>query len=345
MPSFEAVTDGRAFDELDPADPETIRYSCEDSDKALRLYYLFNGWFDKYLPRHRWIVENIESPTSVYLGMMKYNGVPVDTELMRSGRRRLTGRWSVSVRRSPSSSAMWISAATAARTLSRSTCSRICGLPVMRTTESNRAAADDAVMIQLKEWCDKNRPELSRISLNLCRNTASGTRSHRHISRATANTSIPVTGRIHPNFYSLSTDTGRFSCSRPNLQNAPRKTNDPIGVRNFIKAPEGHLIVSCDYSQIELRVGAFYCRDKTMMDTYKSGGDIHAATTSVIFNPSPMSRRRTRIPRITRNTARSPRTSTSARSTACSRADSRRPSSSRRGLINPSRSVKRSSET
>jgi DNA polymerase-1 len=63
MPSFEDVTDGRPFDELDPAEPETIRYSCEDSDKALRLYHLFNGWFNKYLPRHRWIVENIESPT------------------------------------------------------------------------------------------------------------------------------------------------------------------------------------------------------------------------------------------------------------------------------------------
>jgi len=66
----------------------------------------------------------------------------------------------------------------------------------------------------------------------------------------------------------------------------PRKTNDPIGVRSFIKAPEGHLIMSLDFSQIELRVGAFYCRDKVMMDTYKRGGDIHAATTSVIFGVS-----------------------------------------------------------
>ena len=64
----------------------------------------------------------------------------------------------------------------------------------------------------------------------------------------------------------------------------PRKTNDPIGVRNFIKAPDGHLIVSCDYSQIELRVGSQYCRDKVMMDTYKNNGDIHAATTSAIFS-------------------------------------------------------------
>ena len=92
-----------------------------------------------------------------------------------------------------------------------------------------------------------------------------------------------ATGRIHPNFYALSTDTGRFSCNSPNLQNAPRKTNDPIGVRNFIKAPDGCLVVSCDYSQIELRVGAHYCQDEIMLNTYRTGGDIHAATTSVIF--------------------------------------------------------------
>jgi DNA polymerase I-like protein with 3'-5' exonuclease and polymerase domains len=94
----------------------------------------------------------------------------------------------------------------------------------------------------------------------------------------------PVTGKIHPDFFALSTDTGRMNCRNPNAQNMPRKTKDPVGVRNFIKAPDGHLILSLDFSQIELRVGAFYCRDEVMMETYKSGGDIHAATTSVIFN-------------------------------------------------------------
>ena len=93
----------------------------------------------------------------------------------------------------------------------------------------------------------------------------------------------PVTGRLHPEFFSLGTDTGRMSCQRPNCQNMPRKTNDPIGVRNFIKAPKDHIILSLDFSQIELRVGAFYCRDERMMETYRTGGDIHAATTSVIF--------------------------------------------------------------
>ena len=96
----------------------------------------------------------------------------------------------------------------------------------------------------------------------------------------------PVTCRIHPDLFVLSTDTGRMNCRNPNCQNMPRKTNDPIGVRGFIKAPESRLILSLDYSQIELRVGAFYCRDAIMMDTYRKGGDIHAATTSVIFGCS-----------------------------------------------------------
>jgi DNA polymerase-1 len=66
----------------------------------------------------------------------------------------------------------------------------------------------------------------------------------------------------------------------------PRQTNDPVGVRNFIKAPDEHLIFSYDYSQIELRVGAHYCQDPVMIETYRTGGDIHSATTSVIFGCS-----------------------------------------------------------
>jgi DNA polymerase-1 len=157
------------------------------------------------------------------------------------------------------------------------------GLPVLKVTESNKEAADDATMIMLKEWCDENKPELSHLF-----ELVQEYRKWNKIASTYINGYLKfvntVTGRIHPNFYALSTDTGRFSCSAPNLQNAPRKTNDPIGVRNFIKAPEGHLIVSCDYSQIELRVGAHYCQDAIMLETYRTGGDIHAATTSVIFN-------------------------------------------------------------
>ena len=69
LPSFSAVMDGRHFDELDAQDTETVRYGSADSDFALRLYHKFNGWFERFLPKHRYIVEELESPTAVYLGI------------------------------------------------------------------------------------------------------------------------------------------------------------------------------------------------------------------------------------------------------------------------------------
>jgi len=92
-----------------------------------------------------------------------------------------------------------------------------------------------------------------------------------------------ATGRIHPDLLPLATETGRFASRSPNCQNMPRAGADDIGVRNFIAAPEGKLLLSLDFSQIELRVGAFYCKDEKMLETYRSGGDIHALTTAVIY--------------------------------------------------------------
>lgn len=283
LPSFSTVTDGRHFDELDPEDAETIRYSCADSDFALRLYNRFNEWFDKFLPKHRFITEKVESPTAVYLGVMKLNGVPVDFKLMQERKAEAQAE----MERIRKEIAFIIGDVNIGSNCStndfKNYLYKVLKLPVLKVTESNREAADDSTMIMLKEWCDENRPELSPLFTLV--------QEYRKWNKI-ASTYIDgymkyindVTGRMHPNFFALSTDTGRFSCNSPNCQNMPRKTNDPIGVRNFIKAPEGHLIVSCDYSQIELRVGAHYCQDKIMMDTYSSGGDIHAATTSVIFN-------------------------------------------------------------
>lgn len=283
LPSFSAVTDGKHFDELDPNDAETIRYSCADSDFALRLMHIFNTWFDKFLPRHRWIVENIESPTAIYLGVMKCNGVPMNMELMMERKAEADAE----MERIRNEIAFMIGDVNIGSNCSTNAFKNYLykdlGLPVLKVTESNKEAADDATMIMLKEWCDTNKPKLSHL-FELVQeyrkwNKISSTYIDGYLKFINT-----ATGRIHPNFYALSTDTGRFSCQGPNLQNAPRKTNDPIGVRNFIKAPDGHLIVSCDYSQIELRVGAHYCQDEIMLETYRTGGDIHAATTSVIFN-------------------------------------------------------------
>ena len=285
LPSFSSVTAGKHFDELDAQDAETVRYGSADSDFALRLYYKFNEWFDRYLPKHRYIVEEIESPTAVYLGIMKCNGIPVNPPLMRARKaeaeaemERIRGKiefiiGDVNIGANCSTQAF------------KNYLYKDLGLPILKTTESNREAADDMTMTLLKEWCDENRPELSGLFTLVQEYRKWGKIKSTYIDGYLKYLN-PVTGCIHPELFALSTDTGRMNCRNPNAQNMPRKTNDPIGVRNFIKAPEGCLILSLDFSQIELRVGAFYCRDEMMMETYRKNGDIHAATTSVIFGIS-----------------------------------------------------------
>ena len=285
LPSFSSVTDGKHFDELDAQDEETVRYGSADSDFALRLYHKFNDWFDRYLPKHRYIVEEIESPTAVYLGIMKTNGIPVNLPLMQERKTEAENEME-RIRREIEFIIGDVNIGANCSTQAfKNYLYKDLGLPILKTTETNREAADDMTMTLLKEWCDENRPELSGLFTLVQEYRKWGKIKSTYIDGYLKYLN-PVTGCIHPELFALSTDTGRMNCRNPNAQNMPRKTNDPIGVRNFIKAPEGCLILSLDFSQIELRVGAFYCRDERMLDTYRKNGDIHAATTSVIFGVS-----------------------------------------------------------
>ncbi|WP_370862888.1 bifunctional 3'-5' exonuclease/DNA polymerase [Phascolarctobacterium faecium] len=285
LPSFSSVTDGKHFDELDAQDEETVRYGSADSDFALRLYHKFNDWFDLYLPKHRYIVEEIESPTAVYLGIMKTNGIPVNLPLMQERKAEAENEME-RIRREIEFIIGDVNIGANCSTQAfKNYLYKDLGLPILKTTETNREAADDMTMTLLKEWCDENRPDLSGLFTLVQEYRKWGKIKSTYIDGYLKYLN-PVTGCIHPELFALSTDTGRMNCRNPNAQNMPRKTNDPIGVRNFIKAPEGCLILSLDFSQIELRVGAFYCRDERMLDTYRKNGDIHAATTSVIFGVS-----------------------------------------------------------
>ncbi len=283
MPDFETVTGGRHFDELDPQDAETIRYACADSDYALQLYHIFNQWFDLYLPKHRKIVEDIESPTAVYCGLMKYNGIPMDKATMLQKQQEAE----LSIADLRAKIAFIIGDVDIGANASTAAFKKYLfgelGLPVLKTTAKFQEAADDETMILLAEWCRDNRPELEVLFRLVQEYRKWGKLKSTYIDGYLQQINI-ATGCIHPNLMPLGTDTGRFASHNPNMQNAPRKDNDPIGVRGFIVAPEGKCILSLDFSQIELRVGAFYCRDKKMLETYRGGGDIHAQTTSVIYH-------------------------------------------------------------
>ena len=282
MTEFSTVTEGRFFDELNPQDEKTVRYACADSDYTLRLYHVFNQWFDRFLPKHRTIVEEVESPTSVYVGIMKYNGILVDKSAMLKKQAEAAEKI-VSIRKEIAGIIGNVEiGANASTSAFKKYLFVDLGLPVMKTTAKHQEAADDETMILLKEWCESNRPELARLFELVQEYRKWGKLKSTYID-GYLRFIDEDTGRIHPDLMPLGTETGRFASRNPNMQNCPQKDNDPIGVRKFIIAPAGKVLLSLDFSQIELRVGAFYCRDKRMLETYRTGGDIHAQTTSVIY--------------------------------------------------------------
>ena len=246
------------------------------------LYRRFNEWFDAFLPRHRWIVENIESPTAVYCGLMKYNGLLMDEPAMIRKQGECAARL-LELREQIRGMIGDVDVGASAGTQAfKDYLFKEMGLPVLKTTAKNAEAADDQTLTMLAEWCAEHRPELVPL-FELVQEYRRWSKLKTTYIDGYLRFVNPATGCIHPDLLPLATETGRFAARNPNMQNCPRKTNDPVGIRAFILAPEGHVLVSCDFSQIELRVGAFYCRDPKMLETYRTGGDIHAATTSVIF--------------------------------------------------------------
>ena len=93
----------------------------------------------------------------------------------------------------------------------------------------------------------------------------------------------PATGRIHPDFNQLGADTGRFSCTHPNVQQIPA-TSD---FRSCFVAPEGYKLITCDYSQAELRILAQLSEDPAFVEAFQSGGDLHQLTASQMYQVPP----------------------------------------------------------
>ncbi|MEY4525172.1 MAG: DNA-directed polymerase [Bacteroidota bacterium] len=95
----------------------------------------------------------------------------------------------------------------------------------------------------------------------------------------------PTTGRIHTSFMQAVTATGRLSSKDPNLQNIPIRTVRGREIRKaFIPRDENHLILSADYSQIELRIMAAFSKDESMLDAFNNGLDVHKATAAKVFH-------------------------------------------------------------
>jgi DNA polymerase-1 len=152
-------------------------------------------------------------------------------------------------------------------------------LPVLKKTPGGKPSTNEEVLQQLA--LDHPLPALI---LN-----------HRTLSKlkTTYTEKLPRmldkhTGRIHTNYAQAVANTGRLASNEPNLQNIPIRTDEGRRVREAFIAPAGSVIVSADYSQIELRIMAHLSEDESLINAFKNGEDVHRQTASELFNLTPI---------------------------------------------------------
>ncbi|MBW2276439.1 MAG: DNA polymerase I [Deltaproteobacteria bacterium] len=110
----------------------------------------------------------------------------------------------------------------------------------------------------------------------------------------------PETGRIHTSFNQAVTATGRLSSSNPNLQNIPIRSAEGRDIRRAFVPAAGHLLLSADYSQVELRVLAHLSGDPELVAAFRQGEDVHARTARAVFGFGPAEE----VPRLERGQAK-----------------------------------------
>jgi DNA polymerase-1 len=98
----------------------------------------------------------------------------------------------------------------------------------------------------------------------------------------------PETKRLHTSFSQTNAATGRLSSSDPNLQNIPIRTELGRQIRAAFVADKGKILISADYSQIELRIMAHFSQDSVLLDAFRNGEDIHARTAQEVFGVGPL---------------------------------------------------------
>ncbi|NPV62816.1 MAG: hypothetical protein HPY61_09345 [Methanotrichaceae archaeon] len=90
----------------------------------------------------------------------------------------------------------------------------------------------------------------------------------------------PIDGRLHPGYFQLSTRAGRFSSRAPNAQQIPKRGDDGLAMRRLFRSPPGKKLIKADFSGIELRIMACLSQDKTMIEAFQNGQDLHKLTAS-----------------------------------------------------------------
>ncbi|MEZ5705655.1 MAG: DNA polymerase I [Burkholderiaceae bacterium] len=148
------------------------------------------------------------------------------------------------------------------------------GMPVVKKTATGARSTDEEVLEKLAEDYPLPAKLLEHRSLTKLKGT---------YTDKLAQLALPRTGRVHTHYAQAVAVTGRLSSNDPNLQNIPIRTPEGRRVREAFVAPEGSLIVSADYSQIELRIMAHISGDQALLSAFTAGEDVHRATAAEVF--------------------------------------------------------------
>jgi DNA polymerase-1 len=148
------------------------------------------------------------------------------------------------------------------------------GMPVVKKTATGARSTDEEVLEKLAEDYPLPAKLLEHRSLSKLKGT---------YTDKLAQLALPRTGRVHTHYAQAVAVTGRLSSNDPNLQNIPIRTAEGRRVREAFVAPEGSVIASADYSQIELRIMAHISDDAALLRAFHEGLDVHRATAAEVF--------------------------------------------------------------
>jgi DNA polymerase-1 len=147
-------------------------------------------------------------------------------------------------------------------------------LPVIRKTPKGQPSTAEDVLVELADDYDLPRVIIEYRSVSKLKSTYTD-KLPLQISEAT--------GRVHTSYHQAVAATGRLSSTDPNLQNIPIRTPEGRRIRQAFIAPDGHVLLAADYSQIELRIMAHLSGDKGLLKAFAAGQDVHRATAAEVF--------------------------------------------------------------
>jgi DNA polymerase-1 len=261
------------FDQVDIQ--RATDYSAEDADVTLQLHGAMWPRIERDAKLRR-IYEEIEIPVASVLLAMERNGVLIDTTLLARQSQEL-GQKMLDLERKAHELAGGPFNLASPKQLCDVLFNRL-KLRVVKKTPTGSPSVDEEVLEKLAEDHPICKVLLEQRGVAKLKSTYTD-----KLPRMVH----PKTGRVHTTYAQTVAVTGRLASTEPNLQNIPVRTAEGRRIREAFIAPPGSRILSADYSQIELRIMAHLSGDKSLLDAFAKGEDVHRHTASEVFDTPP----------------------------------------------------------